>query len=539
MCQCIQFCRPGYLWKKRTPAKANSYTNNGDIENSVENNTYAVIGYVPDIPDTNRRKCDTVHASTNKEMPLHSNSSSCDGHTYHNINNVDKDMNKQSKKPSWPLGILRSQRDRLISHFRHQTENDIPQVKKGPEREVANGSCDHLRQDSAKSSVQVQVTAPVDGPSHVYSHTTDRTVRKQAALYQERTKNTVPNQSSSIENQSEVEINAVNVGDLYIEFQCVAIGANNPNSIKAPEVVDTNENVRPQPPSRPPPSPSRVAKLKKSPSPNPKLNLSVQNEQQSDIRQISSNHLSQDHLTPGSEVDYDYATEIQVPSRSISPRSSDVANSDSTSEHSYTIPEEQQVYDYAEVSDADVAEEDQYGSVYDDVDNDPRLASVRKHKSAIEIPQDQNEYMEPVSTRTRAISLQGVNTELSSKINAKTEAVSESSLLKSELNEKAQQRRQTKHNPENLKNGDEKSDKHLAKQDKMKTDNGCKAIQSDNTDTKDYQKVDKMKGVLQMATLFENKDNASDTSMKSSPRHIRGTSPHNPKTNVNQTSSDV
>ena len=522
----IFFCRRGYLCKrKQKHATPNKYSDRPDIENSVENSEYAEIGFVPDVPNM-EPNYDQVYEPKDKKVIHEAN-----GHTYQNVGNKDKVAGKQPKSLKSPLGKIKTHTDRLISFFRKQTENDFPQVSKR-ERENSAGSYDHLRPVSATSGVHVEITPPIDEQNkHTYSHTSDESVKKHVALNQANDKSNknvkVSPKIGKIEKRTDIpdeEINAFHVGDAYIEFQFGAVDENHPNLVKCPKGDD--ESKRPAPPTRPPPSPRSAAKPDKTPTPKPSPNqtrqgLAVQNE----TRPKSPNCLSPNYTSDSPS--YDYAAGMHVRPRSASPRSD---NSDASSEHSYKIlePEQhQEVYDYADVSDDDVANGTEgytSGSLYEDVDKNLRAESVRKHKSA---PMDSNEYLEPVTSRSRTSSSPDESTD--SNVQSK-KPKSVASLFKRELKEKAEKKKY---------NGSKDVDSsNCSKEVNKAVDDSSKMVKSDNVDTKDYQKVDEVKGVLKMARLFESKDNSdSDTSRQSSPRDLQFT--NNPNANKKKSSSNA
>ncbi|XP_060556522.1 uncharacterized protein LOC132717134 [Ruditapes philippinarum] len=497
--------RRGYLCKKKKKhATPNKYTDSADIDNSVENSEYAEIGFVPDVACM-EPNYDQVYEPKNKKASHETN-----GHTYQNVGKQDQAQGKQPKSTKSPFGKIKTHTDRLISFFRKQTENDFPQVSKR-ERENSE-SYDHLRPVSANSSVHVEITPPIDEPNHTYSHTTDDSVRKQVGLNQEKEK---PNKnvkaSPKIEKRTDVpteELNAFHVGDAYIEFQFGAVDENHPDLVKCPK--EGSNDARPAPPTRPPPSPRTVAKIGTTTTPkaSPKQTHQVITPQ-NEIRSKSTNCLLPSNTIPDDSPSYDYAAGTHVRPRSASPRGSDV--SDVSSEHSYKILEkEPEVYDYADVSDDELAKRtDGYtsGSIYEDVDKNLRAESVRKHRSDMSVPVESNEYLEPVTSRTRAISspIETKEPQESKNDQSKTQH-SASSLFKRELKERAQQKKKDKSKPVE---GEEKD--------------FSKMVKSDNVDAKDYQKVDKVKGVLNMAKLFDNKDSDSDTSRQSSPRDLQFT----------------
>lgn len=501
-------CRRGFLRRRKQPhAVPNRYSENVDVDNSVQNSEYAEIGYIPDIPETEPHY-DPVYEPKKKK------SDASNGHAYQNVGSANKGVETQSKNLKWPLGVIKSHKDRLISFFRNQHEKDFPQVTKR-DKDDSDGSYDHLRPQSANSVVHVEVTPPLDDPSHTYSHTTDESVKRQVA-------------ARAVNNPGD-DINAVHVGDSYIEFQFGAMDKDHPNLVKA----DDRENTRPVPPSRPPPSPRSAARSDKTPSPkaSPKQSHSKLSEEK-DARSISPNFLTPNNKKhEKSNFNYDYGSEAQAPTFSGSPHASDV--SDVSSEHSYEILEEQPVYDYADVSDSENSDGMyQPGSIYEDVDKDSR-----RTKSAAGVPQDSNEYLEPITSKTRAIS--GVTTaDVKDRKNKPETLGSKDNQLRKELIEKTRLKGRTDvlqtpeiRNNDNLTKTSESNKQHRNRENE--------AVKSDNVNTKDYQRADDVKGVLKMAKMFESKDSDSDSSMQNSPRQINITKSPKVKKNVDRTTSDA
>lgn len=469
----------------------------------MENSEYAEIGYVPDKPDT-EPPYDPVYE------PKRKNSDASNGHAYQNVGSANKGVETPSKNLKWPLGVIKSHKDRIISFFRNQHEKDFPQVTKR-DKDASDGSYDHLRPQSANSEVRVEVTPPSGEPLHTYSHTTDESVKRQVAA------RTV--------NKPAEDINAVHVGDSYIEFQFGAMDKDHPNLVKA----DDRENTRPVPPSRPLPSPRSAARFDKTPSPkaSPKQSPNRLSEEK-DARSKSPNFLNPNNKKHDkSSFDYDYGSEAQAPTFSASPHASDV------SEHSYKILEEQPVYDYADVSDSENADGMcQSGSIYEDMDKD-----CRRTKSVADVPQDSNEYLEPITSKTSTIS--GIiKADAKDKKNKPETLHSKDSQLRKELIEKTRLKGRTNvlQTP-GIRNNDKLV--NTSASNKQNSNRDSEAVKSDNVNTNNNQRADDVKGVLKMAKMFESKDSDSDSSMQNSPRQINVTKSPQFKKNVDRTTSDA
>lgn len=359
--------RRGKSKEKQPRSSSNAY-----VENSVENNEYAEIGFVPDNPGN---VYDPVYEPKAKTSGVNPDSTSCNGHTYQN---TDGETKAKSKKT--PLGVINAHTNRLIYFFKKQTEHDFPPVQNRG-RKASDGSYDHIKQEAQKGDnthKKLEISSPV-----IQTHTNNQ-LSGRAEDVKTGDKKTVNKASeASTEAKMTHNVSAVDVGDSYIEFQ--VCDENSPNLLKPREENNINRGKRPAIPNRPPPSPSAVARLKEDQN-SPKVNNNK--DMKSECPKL---------LSPNDLPSYDYAAQ-PTHSRSVSNASQ---QSDVSSEHSYKILEPQQpVYDYANVSDGgdDVIKT---GSVYEDVD---KAANDRKHTSDTHAQYTSDGYLAPITTRTRTSS---------------------------------------------------------------------------------------------------------------------------------------
>lgn len=455
------FFSHGGLFKRFNRQKSavpNRYEESGDIDEE-----YAEIGFVPDVCDPTPQY-DAVYVPGKGTAKGNSGvvSPTCNGHDYQNVGNTSGGGQSSQSVVKKPFGKLRSMTGQLFSFFKKESATDQSESKltvaKPRERGISGGSYDHLRPASG-----IIVYKPeMNDSGHEYSHTN---------TLSEKTKSQEPDKSKAIGTDSKdslkdtngngnEDLKAVHIGDSYIEFKFGEVDSN--QLVKTETKHD--ENVRPEPPKRPPPSPAA----------------------------LSPKHGAE------SQPKYDYAEGAGTPRASPIPKSTE---SDNTSEHSYKILEPQSTYDYADCSDNEMQViEDSYGSIYEDVDaENTKSASVKKHKSATDYQVEPSEYLEPIESRTRTISSPGM-------LGTSSPGYVNIPKVKQILEDKA--------------SGDTDAKKSGKQAAELTETQGV--VKSDNVKAKDYEKGLDIKGVRKMKEMFEQRESDSDSSRQSSPRQVTG-----------------
>lgn len=429
------------------------------------------------------------------------------GHTYQNVETDNSTLGAGiDKKSKSPFSRIKTHTNKLISFFKKQPESkdDIP--VKHRDREFSGGSYDHLRPTSGSGSV-LEYKPKTDSSGHVYSHTDQICSEAENNNSGAKTPSAPPEQSNSNN-----DVNAVHIGDSYIEFRFGEVD----ESQKVKSKILHDENTRPEPPKRPPPSP-KIDLGKKSPIVNSATNVKA--------KSALPNNLSPNLNPLADPPRYDYAEGSESPRISPNHLKQQSDNSDTSSTHSYRVLEPQPTYDYADVSDSEVQLQDSYGSLYEDVDDKNQdNVNARKHKSAHEVSFDSGEYLEPIQNRTRTISSPGsldvkkshgyVNSpKTSPKVTQELETPSKDK-LNAELKLKGANLRKVESSSK-----DTSPEKAKSTLNTNKTASGI--VKSDNVKAKDYEKSTDLKGVLKMKEMFEQKESSdSESSRQSSPRGV-------------------
>ncbi|KAL4233414.1 hypothetical protein ACF0H5_008095 [Mactra antiquata] len=452
----------GLPWKlkfqKSHSAPPNSYLDGADIENSCANDEYAEIGFVPDQHHTATPCYDTVYEPGNKQQ-LNGRNSTVNPTYANTVNANGTDVNIVHRNPN--DANRKSVFNRIIGFFKKQNETGFPPVKSRarPSLETSGDPYDHLR---PTSGIQIELVPEQTDPQHTYSHTKDIKKQVNSTTNDIKHQRQVKNSTVGVDHD---EINAVHVGDAYIEFQVGPIDSNHPNLVKSPN-LETAGTERPAPPTRPPPSPGMGKKD------NSSQNLQVAGTKDMINRSPSPNFLSPD----------------KAGSRSASPVDS------ISSHHTYKILEPHQIYDYADVSDDELGiAPNPPDDIYEDVDG--KKVSVRKRPTRL--PSEDNQYLEPITSKSSA-TLEAIKDTGEKTKNDSPK--SQSSMLKRELKQKMGEKHISK--PSDTK----PSYVNSGAVDKVAVDKTKAKSNESDLENKDTPSGNGVKGVLGMARMFESGD---------------------------------
>ncbi|XP_052807984.1 uncharacterized protein LOC128236893 isoform X2 [Mya arenaria] len=455
-------------------------------------------------------------------------------------NSVDVNRPVQPKKSA--LGKIKQKKDKLFSYFKKQ-DNLSPNVTDHPRiSNASSASYDHLHKIA---HAKVEIRQPIlqkstNTGNHIYSHTGAIDLQNSHQDNKD-----VQSPANSPKNM-EKEASAVELADAYIEFKLDPTAGDRLATFGV-----SSENIRPEPPSRPPPSPRLTPGSINEVSSNTSPILDTLE------KMPKSNSLSPKQIqVEGNQLKYDYAKGSLTPSPRLSPRESVHLDENSPP-----------MYDYADVSDNETNRnlDDSRDSTYEDVDAKLKAASLKLKQTAANTlsPHDSTEYLEPINKRSRSSSPRNLensnalkenthagsvftNKDSNVKFNIGNEVLDAKKKLQ-KPKDKTQKVQTAKQNETvvstaktagsvldelKVKNKEKrKPDSVEPKKGNVETKAGAikgankqkkSVVKSDNVNTKDYADVGELAragGVSDMKKMFETRDGSeSESSRQSSPR---------------------